>query len=311
VLAPSFGVGAEFDAIAAIVDRLGPRATGIGDDGAIIQVPRGDRVVASTDATVEGRHFRRDWLEPREIGYRATVAALSDLAAMAARPIGILTALGVPNHWIRELPEIADGIFDALAVAGTCALGGNVSGAGELSLTTTVIGHAFRPVCRSGAAAGDAIYVTGELGGPHCALAAWRRGVWPEPVHRDRFARPVPRLAEARWLAERGVSAAIDVSDGLVADLRHLLEASRVSAEIELSRIPVVEGASPIDGAIGGEEYEILVTGPADLSVGEFEATFDVRLTAIGRISSGSPDVLIRSNGSRVAVPSGYDHLSP
>jgi thiamine monophosphate kinase len=122
--------GVEFAAIRELIARWGTRAEGIGDDAAVTRLPRGDALVASVDTSIEGRHFRRDWLLPREIGYRAVAAALSDLAAMAARPFGILVALALPPAWRDVLPEIADGISDAVDLARAKILGGNLSAAG-------------------------------------------------------------------------------------------------------------------------------------------------------------------------------------
>src|SRR5882672_2613293 len=107
------GPGAEFDVIRALLVRWGDRAAGIGDDAAVLRLTRGDALVTSVDSSVEGRHFKREWLSPREIGYRAVAAALSDLAAMAARPIGVLIAFALPEAWRNELGAIADGIGDA------------------------------------------------------------------------------------------------------------------------------------------------------------------------------------------------------
>jgi thiamine-monophosphate kinase len=306
----ALGPGPEFDTIRSLVDRLGSRATGIGDDAAILRVPRGDVLVASVDALIERRHFERAWIEPREIGFRATSAAMSDLAAMGAWPLGTLVALGIPESWRGVLGEITDGIAEALVAADSFALGGNMSAASELSITTTVLGHTFRPMQRSGASAGDSLYVTGVLGGPTRAIAAWKRGEVPEQWHRERFARPCPRLAEARWLAAHGATSAIDISDGLVADLGHLAAANGLVAEIELDRVPVIDGATPADAVQGGEEYELIIAGPRELSVGEFESTFGLRLTRIGDLRAGPPEVRVTWRGSRVDVPGGFNHVT-
>src|SRR5678816_4196977 len=106
----AMGTGAEFDAIREMIERWGTRARGIGDDAAVIDIPRGDRLVASVDTAVEDKHFRAEWLTPREISYRAVAAALSDLAAMASRPLGVLVAMTVPDRWRDRLPQLADGI---------------------------------------------------------------------------------------------------------------------------------------------------------------------------------------------------------
>ena len=122
------GPGAEFDAIRAMLARLGSFAEDVGDDAAMLRVPRGEQLVVSTDSFAENLHFRRGWLTPEEIGYRAVAAALSDLAAMAAMPLGVLVALGVPHDWRDDLEGIADGIRDCVGRARTVVRGGNVSG---------------------------------------------------------------------------------------------------------------------------------------------------------------------------------------
>src|SRR5581483_8430450 len=131
------GPGAEFDAIRTMLGRLGSRASGVGDDAAVLRIPRGDSLVASVDVTVEARHFMRGWLSAREIGRRAVVAALSYLAAMAAMPVGVMISLIVPDSWRDELPDLADGFADAASEAGTHVIGGNVSAGAEFSITTT------------------------------------------------------------------------------------------------------------------------------------------------------------------------------
>jgi thiamine-monophosphate kinase len=307
------GPGREFDAIRALLARWGHRAVGIGDDAALVQVPRGDALVVSVDTALENRHFRDEWLTPREIGYRAVTAALSDLAAMAAQPLGILLALTLPERWSAHLPAIADGVADAVTAAGTTILGGNLAASELLGLTTTVLGSAFVPLRRSGLRPGDAVYVTGHLGGPGAAIASWNSGHRLHDAHRQRFARPVARLREARWLADRGANAAIDISDGLAADLQHLAAASGVGLDIDLDLVPLVDGVNgPVAAAASGEEYELVVGAPAGapLDTSEFERTFGIPLTAIGRAVPRESGLVFRRGTERVAKPSGYDHLS-
>lgn len=304
------GPGREFDAIRLMLDRWGTRARGIGDDAAVLDVPPGASLIASVDASIDGRHFRRDWLTPREIGYRAVAAALSDLAAMAARPLGVLIALGIPDGCREALAEIADGIGEAVDVVSTPILGGNVSGAAELSIVTTVLGEARATLKRSAALPGDRVYVTGRLGGPGAAIAAWAAGREPAPAHRARFAHPVPRMREALWLAEHGARAAIDVSDGLAADVGHLAAASNVAIEIVLEHVPRMDGIDPRPAVASGEEYELVVTAPEPMDVVAFETSFGLPLTDIGRVSAGNAETLLTEGGARVAIPRGYDHFS-
>ena len=326
------GPGPEFDAIRGLLARWGTSATGIGDDCAVVAVPAGERLCASTDSSVENVHFRREWLTPREIGYRATAAALSDLAAMAARPLGVLVAITLPASWRTELDAIADGIGEAATRAGTVILGGDLSAGGELSVTLTVLGSAAHPLGRHGARAGDHVYVTGALGASLGALRELMRGERPSPMQLERFARPQPRLKEARWLAEHGASAAIDISDGLGADLGHLAAASGVRIALDLERVPLAEEIDPrtgawrrdtlgsrspqqlMDAATSGEEYELVVTIGGDLDEADFVREFHLAITEIGRVETAvhmeDVGLLAHLRGARVDLPRGHDHLS-
>jgi len=301
----------EFDIIRSMLGVWGPHAHGIGDDAAVLTVPDGHRLIASTDASVEGVHFRREWLTPREIGARAAAAAISDLAAMAATPIGLLLALTLPQSWLPEIEEVARGVGEMAARTRCPIVGGNLARADVLSLTITVLGTAVSPLTRAGARAGDILYVTGLLGGSVAALQALQTGASPRAEHRERFASPRPRLDEARWLAERGASAAIDISDGLLADAGHLAAASRVAIELDPSRYPCASGVSSAVASWSGEEYELLVAFPPNFhpDVAAFRERFGLPLTEIGRVSNGDG---VRERGSvvRVEFQQGHDHFS-
>lgn len=309
----SLGPGREFDVIRDLVRRWGSAARGIGDDAAVLDVPPGNQLVASTDATVENVHFRRAWLAPAEIGFRAATAALSDLAAMAATPIAMLVAMSVPDGWRDDLGAIAEGIGDASREFGAPITGGNLTSGTELALTVTVLGYTSRPLRRDGARPGDLLYVTGTLGGPRSALEAWQAGRQPMAEHRARFARPSARIREAIWLAEHGATAAIDISDGLVADVRHLAVASSVDACLELDAIPVMSSVSPLDAAQSGEEYELVVAAPIAIDEHAFAREFGVPLTRVGIVATAvaSPaGARLRSHGKFVDQPTGHDHFS-
>jgi thiamine-monophosphate kinase len=305
------GPGVEFDLIRRMAARWGDLVQHAGDDAAILDVTHGARLVASTDTSVEGVHFRREWLSLQEIGYRATVASLSDLAAMAADPIGLLIAATIPAGIAESIEFLADGIGQA-ARDGSCPIvGGDLTGGDRISLTMTVLGSAAPPIGRSGAEVGHSIWVTGRLGGPGAAVRALLAGELPSAEHWPRFAHPVARLAEARWLAERGATAMIDLSDGLSSDARHIAAASGVALEIDVLAVPCVPDVTARAAATSGEEYELLVTAPDEFDAGAFTTRFAVPLTRIGVVTGGpAGEVTFMEGQDRVDLAAGYDHFS-
>ena len=316
-LTTSLGPGAEFDRIRALAALWKDRARGLGDDCAFLEVGA-ERLAVSVDLSVDGVHFRRDWLTPTEIGYRAAAAALSDLAAVAAEPLALLLAVAMPS----EEPEatllaLGQGVGDAVAAAGAVVIGGDLSRGDRLTLDCCVLGRAPAPVRRAGATPGDLLVVTGALGGPLAALTAWRRGVAPPSAARERFAHPPARHAAARYLAGLGARAMIDLSDGLGADLGHLLAAGGVGARVEADRIPVHPDAAQAAAEAGesawafaarsGEEYELLAAVPAGLSPNALAAA-PAPLTIIGVIEE-EPGVRAADRGASVPLPGGWDHF--
>jgi thiamine-monophosphate kinase len=317
------GPGVEFDMIRRFLSadpgaglpeevRVGP-----GDDCAVIGP--GDLAI-STDLSIEDVHFRRDWLEPEEIGYRAAAGALSDLAAVAARPIGVLAALALHRRDVDVMAQaIMDGVRGAAAEAGAALIGGDTSRSpGPVVLDVVVVGIASGPVLRDGAKVGDGVWVTGELGAAAAALRAWEAGALPRPDARAAFARPQPRLREALWLAERLVMhALIDLSDGLAGDAGHIAAASGVHIAIDGKTLPVHPAARAAGGdyphllAIhGGEDYELCFTAD-DAAVlalaGDFTARFGVRLTRVGVVSEGSG---VSIDGRDGTPGGGFDHFA-
>ncbi|CAN5435549.1 thiamine-phosphate kinase [soil metagenome] len=306
----AMGGGAEFDLIRRLLDTWGPRASGIGDDAAVIDVPHGERLVASTDASVENVHFRREWMSPREVGARAATAALSDLAAMGARPLGLLLALALPERWERDAEAIADGVGVTASRVACPIVGGNVTRGEELTLTVTVLGCATRPITRAGAREGNIIFVTGRLGGPGSALASLLAGAVPQADALARFIAPSARIDEGRWLAERGATAMIDISDGLIADANHLANASGVSLSLDETSVPCLGGVEPNAALVSGEEYELLVAIPSDIAIdtAAFQQEFGIALTRIGvSVPRGNSAVLARTSRD---VAGGHDHLA-
>lgn len=313
----TLGPGAEFDAVRTLLAGWGDRAIGIGDDGAVLDVPRDARLVVSTDSTVEEVHFRAAWLTPEEIGWRATTAALSDLAAMGAAPLGVLLALTVPARWRPQLGALAEGIGAAVAAHDAPIVGGDVTDGDRLALAITVLGHTRAPLARSGACAGDLLCVTGALGGPGAALAAWESGAAPGAAARARFAHPEARIAAGQWLAAQGAHAAIDISDGLAGDAGHLAAASGLRCVIDVDAIPCLAGVAPRDAMRSGEEYELLVALPAALlaRAADFRAAHaGLALTPIGRFEALAPgeaaEAVAESGGTRVALPRNHDHFA-
>jgi len=306
------GPGGEFDRIRAIWRRLGEQLSPAGDDCALVSVG-GIPLAISTDATVEGTHFRQGWLSPAELGWRAASAALSDLAAVAATPAGVLVSLGVSTEWPEEMVvELMAGVGEAAAAVGATVWGGDLVSSERLVIDVTVLGRADSAVRRRGAVPGDGLWVTGELGAPAAALAAWSAGVEPDGDARERFARPRPRIAEARWLRERGATAMIDLSDGLFGDAGHLAAASDVRAVIERELVPVHPAAGRPERALaGGEEYELLAALPPDFGPDDavaFAAAHGLPLTRVGHIESGS-GVALLAGGAPAEPPPGFQQF--
>ncbi|HEX7480271.1 MAG TPA: thiamine-phosphate kinase [Polyangiales bacterium] len=244
---------------------------GIGDDAAILRRPEG-RVVLSVDASVENVHFRREFAALDVIGARAFSAAVSDLAAMGAQPTAALTAVCLrASTSDEELMALMTGVAAAAQRYACPVVGGNLSQASELSITTTVVGELCgRALTRSGARAGDGIYVTGTLGAAGLGLLLLQRGqAQREPRFVERWRNPTAQLALGQRLLQLA-TAAIDVSDGALQDLEHLCDASGVGAVLDAPAIPLLPGFAelarsvgrdPIELALcGGEDYELLFT---------------------------------------------------
>jgi thiamine-monophosphate kinase len=324
------GQGAEFDLIRRfLVDPSGAGGAlpenvriGAGDDCAIV---RGEGIALSVDMSVEDVHYRRAWLDPQEIGYRSVAAALSDLAAVAATPIGVLIALAASE---RDGAEVAAAIMEGARAAATgfraAVLGGDVTRSpGPLVMDVVVVGNAMRPSLRRGARPGDSLWVTGELGAAASAVAAWEAGRVPEAAARLAFALPTPRIAEASWLASRNaVDAMIDISDGLAGDVTHISAASNVRIILDAMSIPihptVYTGSADPEDALrlaltGGEDYELCFAAPpgAVERLGEaFLQTFGLQLTCVGTVHEGQGVALRDFNGVvRELDLQGYNHF--
>jgi thiamine-monophosphate kinase len=310
------GPGAEFDRLRAIFTRLGRDGKALGDDCAILNVGK-TRLAASVDASLEGVHFRTDWLSFEEIGWRAAAGALSDLAAEGAKPVGVLVALGIPDGKGAGGPDVAAEIMGGVGAAarsvGAKVVGGDLTRSERYVVDVCVLGTCERPVRRSGARPGDGVWVTGTLGGPGLALQRFRSGTPPSGELRARFARPVPRIAAGRWLARRGARAMIDISDGLAQDASHIAAASGLTIDIELDRLPCWAGVTPGAAAASGEEFELLVALPAAFgarAAAAFTRATRLPITQIGRCRRGTPEVRVTRGGAPVPTPAGFDHFA-
>ena len=293
----------EFEQLRDIFARLGSRARDLGDDCALIPVG-GTTLAVSIDCSLEGIHFRTDWLTFAEIGWRSTAAALSDLAAEGAAPVGVFVSLGMPAGSAQHGVEIMSGVGDAAQSVGAKVLGGDLVRSEQYLVDVCVLGTAERPVRRAGAQAGDGVWVTGRLGGAALALAAYRSPTRPGGPLGRRYSHPEPRIAAGQWLAAQGATAMIDISDGLAADAGHLAGASGVGLELALERLPCWDGVAPLAAAASGEEFELLVTLPAS-----FSARPEFELTRIGECVQGRGVRLLEGN-TPVALPAGYDHFA-
>lgn len=306
----------ELDRIGRLVDRFGgaPLIVPSGDDAAVAR-PGGAVSVTSIDAAVDGVHFELGAWPPRACGHKAVAAALSDLAAMGAQAGEIYVAAGVPRDFGEaDFDELTHGIADAADASGAVVAGGDLVAANKLWLSVTVVGYAASAeaiVTRQGAADGDLVVVTGPLGGAARALELIEQGAGiADPLTAKQFA-PVPRLDAGIALARHGVSAMIDISDGLARDAGHIGVASGVELEIELARIPLAEGVEDRAYAAGsGEEYELLATIPADRFADAERAVeaAGVTLSVIGRVTEGSGARLLDASGAEIEIR-GFDHF--
>ena len=314
----------------------GPVRLGIGDDCAILRVPAGYEMLVTTDFSLEGRHFRRDWHTPESVGHRCLARGLSDLAAMGADPVAAFLSLALPGEmletakgrsWVRRFFAGLHGLGDRYEV--TLAGGDTAeSPAGMLLADIVLVGAApsGKALRRSGGRAGDVVYCTGSLGGAAAELGemiAGRRAKRTlgksREIHPQMF--PEPRMAVGQALLRRGLaSACIDMSDGLSTDLAHLCLESSVHAEVQRAALPVHPLAArlkneELERAVlhGGEDYELLFAAPESAVMPRKIA--GVAITRIGRLTrrrAGEPVVTLvdPDGGGRPLKPSGWEHFS-
>lgn len=302
---------------------------GVGDDGAIVRTAPGMELVVSTDMLVAGTHFLAD-SDPAALGWKTLAVNVSDLAAMGAQPRWALLAAALPSANAADetwIAAFAEGFFECADTYDVDIIGGDTT-RGPLNFCVTIFGEAApgRTLLRSGARAGDEIWVSGAPGRAALGLAHLQgRCTLAEPARSaclDALLRPQPRLELGLALAQRGLAtAAIDISDGLLADLGHILERSEVAASIDFARLPGSAHEYCQDLALardcllaGGDDYELLFTAPA-ASHADIAALADplgLPLSCIGRIESGEAgrlDLLDAAGNKLEYARRGYDHF--
>jgi thiamine-monophosphate kinase len=333
----------EFDLIRKLQQRYSTHSPwvhrSIGDDAAVIAPAKHRRQLLTTDLLAERVHFDLTTATFADIGFRAGVANLSDIAAMGGTPEYLLVSLAIPHSGTRrQVSELYRGMMAACRSHKVRLIGGDTSAsASGWFINLTLVGSAIprHVLLRSGARLGDELYVTGTLGDSLAGLKllqASRRGTDKQPLtprHRRflirRHLRPTARILEGRWLSAKWATSAIDISDGLSGDLRHICEESRVGAEIYLPALPISLACrsyaksikqDPVTLALaGGEDYELLFTVPARRRARFERATAAHRLqvTRIGRITPARSGLrMIMQNGQRRLLPfTSFEHFRP
>jgi thiamine-monophosphate kinase len=318
------------------IERL---IVGIGDDAAVIRMGDVD-LIACCDMVVEGIHFRAEWATPRQIGYKALAATISDVAAMGGTPRFAMVSMACGRDQTDEFVDgLIEGLFEAAESHGVAIIGGDTSSSpGPLFIDTALIGEcpAGKAIRRSGALVGDLILITGSLGASALGLRLFESGHRLESIEDGsrlslakreamlRHLRPQPRVGAGRAISESGMATAmIDISDGLSTDLWHILRESRLGAIICAESIPVAECVlsmaaadprlDPLDLALNsGEEYELIFTiRPEHLQQAcQLLASFGLPVAEIGRIVS-TPGLKLERGGQLLDLkPSGYEHFS-
>jgi thiamine-monophosphate kinase len=328
------------DELIAVITRLLSGDTpgvvvGVGDDAGVLATSVGQPVL-TTDLLLEGVHFERPTISAHDLGAKAVTVNVSDVAAMGASPRAALAAIGVPaqieTSWVVEL---VGGMREACTEHAMALVGGDTNAAEAVVVSVAVLGEVApgRAVRRDGARPGDAIVVTGSLGGAAGGLALSRADAattatalsrpWGRRLL-DALTRPVARVGEGQILARSGAHAMIDLSDGLAKDLSRVCSASGVGARVELGSVPISEalrdgadalGVDALELALtGGEDYELLATmseDDADAARRALDDRFGVTLTVVGTIIDGDGIVAARPDGGEAPLePRGWDHFA-
>ena len=298
-------------------------AVGIGDDAAVINIPPGQQLVTSVDTLVSGIHFFAD-AAPYDIGFKSLAVNISDLAAMAARPRWATLALTMLEGDSAWLQQFAEGFAAVARRYGVSLVGGDLTH-GPLAITIQIMGlvEAGKAVTRGGAQTGDRIYVSGCIGGAGLALGCLKKElpttIQPSTASIERLLRPEPRVALGLELTDLA-NAAIDISDGLAADLGHILEMSGKGAVIDLDRVPVCDDLMQIENQderlrmalCAGDDYELCFTVPANRQdkIASVSTALNLPLHCIGTITAGAKLIWRKADGSEYRLEdSGYRHF--
>ncbi|GIF10506.1 thiamine-monophosphate kinase [Actinoplanes teichomyceticus] len=310
----SIAESGEFGLIGRIVSRLDTGSAtllGPGDDAAVVRAADG-RVVASTDVLVEGRHFRRDWCGPADVGHRAAAANLADIAAMGATPTALLVALCVPAGLEADWAEgLADGLTAEAALCGAGVVGGDTSGGPTLTVAVTALGDlgGRDPVRRNGAHPGDILALAGRIGYAAAGYTVLSRGFRTPKMLVEAYRRPQVRYAAGPEAARLGATSMIDVSDGLLQDVGHLATASLVGIDVRSDAFEVPDQMRDAAKALGVDPYQWVLAGGDDHPLA---ATFPPGT----RLPDGWREIGTVHDGSGVTVdrkpwsgPLGWDHF--
>ena len=319
----------EFELIRKYFSERGPKrkdvVLGVGDDAALTRVPQDKLLVVATDTMVENTHFFPD-ASPRSSGQRCLAVNVSDFAAMGAEPAWASVAITLPTSDEKWVEEFSNGLFEVAEYFNVQIIGGDTT---QGPLTVTVCLKGFVPenkaLIRSGAKSGDWIYVTGSLGDSALTVASKLNKINVKAEHlqqaQRKFNYPVARLAAGQVLRHAATSA-IDISDGLIQDLSHILNASNVSAEIDVANLPISQAVldsldqdSAIEMAlIGGEDYELLFTVPEEQKgyLEQNATAMGVPFTCIGQVRGGDSGICLVKSGQKYPLPNlnGYQHFS-
>ncbi|MEJ7647833.1 MAG: thiamine-phosphate kinase [Nakamurella sp.] len=297
--------------VAALPEPAATTLLGPGDDSAVLAAPDG-RVVTSVDVLVDGVHFRSDWATGEQIGRRAAMAAMSDVAAMGAAPTALLVGLAAPGTTDAGLlQQIGAGLSAAAAEAGADVVGGDLTSAPVLMISVTVIGTlgGVAPVLRSGAGVGDVVALTGRIGWAAAGLAVLTRGFRSPAAAVGAYRVPEPPLAQGPVAAVAGATAMIDVSDGLLADLGHIADASGVAIDLRSQALTVPARLVEVGSALGKDPLAWLLTGGDDHPLAATfpdSASVPEGWTVIGRVSAGAG---VTVDGATYEGDAGWDHF--